>query len=170
MKNKVLILRTAQFSVIDTLNNFLNKEFKNLEVYFIVQKQFYDIAKVRYPNFNIVTCNDGFLNYANYLSNTELRTYIENINFDLIIIPSSLKTIDDFYEAELICTKIKKKKLIFYNCYGEIFEKKNSFLYLIFSKKLQYLYQNYISYIGLRIIFICSFVIGCFRNIGCDKK
>lgn len=159
MKKSILIFRSANYDVIFSLLDYIFGKYNQIEIYLIVQKESIKILKDKYPNINYIINEDGFFKYEEYLKNTDLRNKIECRYYDEIYIPSSTVEITGFYEIECITSKVKKGKVLFYNCLGELKSIRINKFYLeisnFFEKNIQ-CFLNFVYFFIYKMLFyIC---------------
>lgn len=158
MKKNLLMIRCANGETIEKLINHINNKYKNEEInfYCLIQKSSIENFKQKYPYIEYIEKEDGFFSYNFFKKNKQLKNKLENMHFDEIYIPSSYVDYPDFNEVFLISSRIKNKKIILFNCYGEILEKKLNFVLLWVDRYLGeviYFIKVLFALIGISIIY-----------------
>lgn len=136
MSKNVLVIRSANFSVVDIVIDYITKNNDNLNIYFLSQESGISGIKEKVPDANIYIYPNGKFNYKEFSKNKDLISRIKKIEYDEVYIPSSYENFEDFQEIKLIVGKIKGKKIVLFNCYGKMSEVSLNFEKLYFDYKL----------------------------------
>ena len=158
MKN-ILIIRSANFSVIDILIDYINeKNDENINIYFLTQESTVDIVKEKVEEAKIFVLPKGNFNYKIFKDQKELINGISRIEFEEVYIPSSYEYFEAFEEVQLIASSIKSKRIISFNCYGKVSELSLNFCKLYFAYKITFPFKFIFAFLVTIIVYFTAFI------------
>ncbi|EKQ51112.1 MULTISPECIES: hypothetical protein [unclassified Clostridium] len=157
MKN-ILIIRSANFSVIDILIDYINNNNERVNIYFLAQESAKDILKEKVEESRIFSLPNGIFDYKVLKNNKKLISEIKKREYDEIYIPSSYEEFEGFEEVKLIATYIKSNKLFLFNCFGSISEFTLSFNKLFFNNKILFPFKFIIAFLVTTSIYLSGVI------------
>lgn len=118
MATNILILRTANYSVMDKLISYILSNYDNCKIYMIIQDNAFDNFYNKYNYINYITMNGKTFNYSNIKNKKSLVEQIRKLKFENVFMPSSVDNFFGFYNAFkfLKCLGIKEVELFNVNC------------------------------------------------------
>ena len=158
MRKNILIIRSANFSVIDLLIDYILKNNERPNIFFISQEAGVSSIKERFLDGNIYIYPNGSFNYKTLNKNKHLADSINKIIYDEIYMPSSYENFDDFQEIKLILSTIKREKTFSFNCYGKITELSLDFKVLYFNYKFMFPFKFIFSLLVTGIVCFISII------------
>lgn len=143
---RILIIRSANFNVMNNLIMGINDRFGNEEVniYCLTNKIGFEDLKSKYENIRFLIYNHEIFNYKFLKQDKELLENIHEYKYDELYIPSSYNNFQELYNVLEIGSKIKSKKYILFSCNSQMKEVKLKYYSVLISKIISSLDKNLI--------------------------
>lgn len=133
----MLILRTANYAVIDKLVNYIYSNYKEHNIYMIVQKDSLDNLRTKYIDIKFIAMESNKFDYISFKKDKKLIHQIDNLKFKLTFVPSSMDDFVGFFQVSKILSFMNMNEVVLFNKNEEVCTKKiNNSLKLDFIDKI----------------------------------
>lgn len=118
MSANVLILRTANYGIMDKLIDYIISNYNNCNIYMIVQENALNNFKIKYGFINYIIMQNDKFNCSSLKKDKKLISQISDLKFQIVFMPSSVNNFIGFYDAFkfLSYLGIKRVQLFNNNC------------------------------------------------------